>query len=62
MQITKMTSNIGAVIEGVDLGQTLSASQEDMIYEALIDNSVIFFRDQNIAPDSIWPLPEALAR
>ena len=51
MQITKMTSNIGAVIEGVDLGQTLSASQEDMIYEALIDNSVIFFRDQNIAPE-----------
>ena len=41
--------NIGAVIEGVDLREPLTAELRDGIYQALLDHGVIFFHDQNIS-------------
>jgi len=41
----------GAVIEGVDLGGELTNQQFDEIHRALIDRTVLFFRDQNLTEE-----------
>ena len=50
MTITKLTRHIGAEISGIDLSSPLSKSEENAVYDALIDHCVIFFRDQDIDP------------
>ncbi len=44
----KLTPNIGAEVFGVDLAQPLSNQQYADIRQALLDNLVIFFRDQTL--------------
>ena len=51
MTITKLTRHIGAEISGIDLGRPLNKSEENAVYDALIDNCVIFFRDQDVDPE-----------
>lgn len=46
MKIKPLNPNIGAVIEDIDLSQTLSADQIAAINAALLQHQVIFFRDQ----------------
>jgi taurine dioxygenase len=48
IEATKLTPHIGAEISGIDLAKPLSAQQVDDIHEALMDNLVIFFRDQRL--------------
>jgi taurine dioxygenase len=46
IQIRKLTPVIGAEIFGVDLAAPMDSATFDIIHEALMDNLVVFFRDQ----------------
>jgi taurine dioxygenase len=48
--VDKLTPVIGAEIGGIDLGASLSDRQLDEIHRALVENLVIFFRDQTFSP------------
>jgi len=52
LKIQKLTPAIGAVLDGISLSGSLYKTQLDEIYDALIDNQVIFFREQNISPEN----------
>ena len=47
----EMSPACGGVIEGIDLSQNLTNRQFDEIHEALLDRTVIVFRDQDITPE-----------
>lgn len=51
LKIEKITGAIGAEISGISLNNNLTAELCDAIYDALIDNQVIFFRNQDITPE-----------
>src|SRR5690348_15251469 len=48
IEVRKLTPTIGALVSGVNLGGDLSNRQFDEIHQALLDNLVIFFRNQNM--------------
>ncbi|MGO9452585.1 MAG: TauD/TfdA dioxygenase family protein [Candidatus Binataceae bacterium] len=48
--IRKLAPFIGAKIEGIDLSHPLGDEEFQKIHAALLDNLVIFFRDQNLTP------------
>jgi len=49
IEVKKLTPVIGAEIHGVDLAQPLGNQQFQEIHDALMENLVIFFRDQKIS-------------
>jgi taurine dioxygenase len=49
--VRKLTPTIGAVISDVDLSRELTNRQFEEIHQALMDNLVIFFRDQHLTID-----------
>jgi alpha-ketoglutarate-dependent taurine dioxygenase len=51
IQIDKLTPNVGAEIRGVDLARPLDERPFKEIHAALVDNGVIFFRDQHLTPE-----------
>ena len=51
IQVDKLTPHAGAEIRGVDLSQPLDEPTFKEIHAALIDNGVIFFRDQHLTPN-----------
>lgn len=51
MQIRKLTGHIGAELLGVDLTKDLTPTLIADIRQALLDNLVIFFRDQTLTPE-----------
>ena len=51
IEVRKLTPTIGAEIFGVDLGERLSDQQFHEVHDALMDNLVIFFRDQKMTPE-----------
>src|SRR5262249_51556552 len=48
IEVRKLTPTIGAEIFGVDLAQPLGNQQFQEVHDALMDNLVIFFRDQRM--------------
>jgi taurine dioxygenase len=48
--VKPLTPAIGAEVSGIDLGQPLSEDIAEVIYRALLDHLVIFFRDQELTP------------
>lgn len=48
IDVRKLTPTIGAEIHGVDLGAPIGNQQFQEIHDALMDNLVIFFRDQSL--------------
>jgi taurine dioxygenase len=50
MQIRPLTPTIGAVVEGVDLSQGVSADLAEALRQALLRRQVIFFEDQHMTP------------
>jgi len=52
LTVEKLTPHIGAEVHGVDLGRPLDEPTFKQIHDALIENSVIFFRDQRLSPES----------
>jgi taurine dioxygenase len=51
IRVEKLTPLIGAEVHGVDLSKPLDERTFKEIHEALIENQVIFFRDQHLTPD-----------
>ena len=51
IEARKLTPHIGAEIGGIDLTQPLSDQQAEDFHAALMENLVIFFRDQNLTVD-----------
>jgi taurine dioxygenase len=51
IQVDKLTPHTGAEIRGVDLSQPLDEPTFKEVHAALIDNGVIFFRDQHLTPE-----------
>ena len=51
IEIVPAEPTIGGEIRGVDLSQPLDDATAGAIHDALMDRKVIFFRDQNIAPE-----------
>jgi alpha-ketoglutarate-dependent taurine dioxygenase len=51
ISVNKISGALGAEISGVDLSQKLDDGAIAEIRQALVENCVIFFRDQNITPD-----------
>jgi taurine dioxygenase len=51
IQVDKVTPLAGAEIRGVDLSRPLDERTFKEIHAALIDNGVIFFRDQHLTPE-----------
>jgi taurine dioxygenase len=47
----KLSPAIGAEIDGLDLSGPLSREQHEALRAALLENLVIFFRDQTLTPD-----------
>jgi len=50
LNITPLSSALGAQISGVDISQPLNLEQRDAIEQALLKHQVLFFRDQPITP------------
>ena len=50
--VNRLTPTVGAVVEGIDLGHDLDAGEFAQVRDALIDNGVIFFRDQDISVEA----------
>lgn len=50
MRITPLTPHIGAELSDIDIASPLSNQQQQQIYQAFLDYSVIFFRDQQLQP------------
>ena len=50
-QINKLTPNIGAEIVGINIFDNLTTTVCDKIYETLIENKDIFFRNQQLTND-----------
>ncbi len=48
IEVRKLTPHIGAEILGIDLTEELEARTFELVREALLENLVIFFRDQEI--------------
>ena len=48
IEVRKLTPTIGAEIVGVDLSEPLGNQQFQEVHDALMDNLVIFFRDQRM--------------
>jgi taurine dioxygenase len=51
IEVCPVSGNLGAEIYGVDLRHPLGDSTYKEIRQALLENCVIFFRDQDITPD-----------
>ena len=51
LTVEKLTPHIGAEVLGVDLSRPLDEPTFKQIHGALIENQVIFFRDQHLTPD-----------
>ncbi|HUC69027.1 MAG TPA: TauD/TfdA family dioxygenase [Stellaceae bacterium] len=51
IEVRKLTPTIGAEIFGPDLSQELGNQQFQEIHDALMENLVIFFRDQTLTPE-----------
>jgi taurine dioxygenase len=51
ISLRPISGSLGAIIEGVDLREELDEQTYGEIKQALLENLVIFFRDQDITPD-----------
>ena len=51
IEVEPMASALGAYINGVDFSKSLSDEQFQDVHDALVDNAVVFFRDQDLSPE-----------
>jgi taurine dioxygenase len=50
IQITPLSPNIGAVVEGLQLAQPINDAQRQLISSALLRHQLLFFRNQALSP------------
>ena len=60
LKVTPLTPSIGATISEISLNKDLNSGTIEQIYSALINHQVVFFRDQNISPETHLKLAESL--
>jgi taurine dioxygenase len=60
MEIRKVAGALGAEISGIDLRQPLDASQTAAVRQILLDNQVIFLRDQDLTPQQFLNFAQAM--
>jgi taurine dioxygenase len=48
LRITKIKEHIGAEVTGIDLRQPVDEATRELLYEALVDNIALVFRDQDL--------------
>ena len=51
LDIRPLSPHIGALIDGIDLGQTLDDHTVDEIRNALVNHQVVFFENQDITAE-----------
>ena len=51
IEVRKSTPNIGAEIAAIDLSKPVSNQQFQDVHDALMENLVIFFREQRLSPE-----------
>ncbi|MEC9376035.1 MAG: TauD/TfdA family dioxygenase [Pseudomonadota bacterium] len=51
ISLKPISGSLGAIIEGVDLSRELDVPTYEEIKQALLENLVVFFRDQDITPE-----------
>ncbi len=52
--LQRLTTNIGAVIGGVDVREPLPAETVALLRRSLVEHGVIFFRSQDITVEQFW--------
>ena len=62
MMIRRIAGALGAELHGVDLTQTLTGEQQREIRDALLQNQVIFFRDQDLSPEQFMAFAQTLGQ
>jgi len=62
MIIRQIAGALGAELHGVDLTQPLSADVQHEIRAALLQHQVIFFRDQDLAPEQFMRFAQTLGQ
>lgn len=50
LRITQITPALGAIVDGIDLSQTLSGDQLTFLNDALVKYQILFFKNQPITP------------
>jgi taurine dioxygenase len=50
LQVSPLSPAIGAVVAGLNLGETLAQSTFDALQAALVEHQVLLFRDQSLTP------------
>ena len=58
LETRRLTSAIGAVVEGVDLSRSLEPEVVKEIRQALLEYGVIFFRGQDLSVEQFWAFME----
>jgi len=58
-KVEAITPAIGAEVSGVSLNKDLNSDTVEKIYNALIKHQVIFFREQNLTPESLLKLAKS---
>jgi alpha-ketoglutarate-dependent taurine dioxygenase len=52
--VDRITSNVGAVIGGLDLRRPLAASAIDTVRQAIVDHGVVFMRGGELSMEEYW--------
>jgi taurine dioxygenase len=58
LRLKRLTTAVGAVIEGVDLRKPISGEAMRFIRQALGEHGVVFFRNQALDAESLWAFAE----
>jgi taurine dioxygenase len=53
-QVRRVTSAVGATIDGVDLASPLDAQTLGLVRQALMDHGVVFLRNQDASVEQLW--------
>ncbi|MDC3245818.1 TauD/TfdA family dioxygenase, partial [Candidatus Pseudothioglobus singularis] len=59
-EVRPLTPSIGAEISGISLNDELNDDTIEKVYNSLIKHQVIFFRNQNLSPESHLKLAKSL--
>jgi taurine dioxygenase len=60
--IHPVTTAVGAVIEGVDMREPLTAGDVAAVRKAWLDHGVLFFRNQDLTLDQFWAFMETFGK
>jgi taurine dioxygenase len=62
LSLERITTNIGAVIDGIDLRHPLPSESVEFVRQAIVSHGVVFFRNQSIDLDQFWTFMQYFGR